>query len=148
MEFKLEKISDIWDELYPLYEEHWKETEEYRHGQELDMDKNRYIQYEDMGFFFMFTVRDGKKLVGNMGMYVMPSMHTKKLVATEDTLFLLPEYRKNGNAFNFCNFVEDDMRKRGVIEVVMTVKTTNKAYKFCERLGFQRIGYQYSKEIQ
>lgn len=147
MIFSIEKIADIWDELQTNYEKHWHETEEYRHGQELNMDKTRYLQYEDMGLYFMFTARDNGKLAGNLGIYVMPSMHTQKLVASEDTLFMLPEYRANGNAYKFCKYVEKDMEKRKVVEIVMTVKTVNKAWKFSERLGFKRIAYQYSKHL-
>lgn len=147
IKFSIEKIADIWDELLVNYEAHWKETEEYRYGQELNMDKERYLQYEGMGLYFMFTARDNGKLVGNFGIYVMPSMHTGKLIATEDSLFVLPEYRKDGNAAKFCKFVEDDMRRKNVWEVVMTAKVTNKAWKFMERLGYNRVAYQYSKHL-
>ena len=147
MKFQIEKISDIWDELQVNYEAHWHETEEYRHGQKLNMDKPRYVQYEDMGLYFMYTARDGDKLAGNLGIYVMPSMHTQVLVASEDTLFLLPEYRCKGHAQNFTRHVEAELKSMGVIEVIMDVKITNKVYKFVEREGYERIGYKYSKHI-
>jgi len=147
MIFQIEKIEDIWDELQVNYEAHWHETEEYRHNQKLNMDKARYIQYENMGLYFMYTVRDGDKLAGNLGIYVMPSMHTGCLVASEDTLFILPEYRRTGTANKFTRHVEAELKKMGVIEVVMDVKVTNKAYKLLERQGFERIGYKYSKQI-
>jgi len=145
--FSLEKIEDIWDELLVNYEAHWHETEEYRHGQELNMDKTRYLQYENMGLYFMYTARDEGKLVGNFGMYVMPSMHTQKLVATEDTLFMIPEYRKGGNAMRFSKFVEDEMIEKGVCEIVLTAKLTNRSWKFMERMGYERVAYVYSKQF-
>ncbi len=146
--FAIESLADCWNELVIIHEAHWKETESYRHGQPFAPSFERYEQYNKSGWFLMFTARDGEKLVGNAGMYITPSMHTQQIIATEDTWFLLPEYRKGRNAIEFYQFVEDECKKRGVVEICMTTKKTNSAQRILEYLDYELVSYQYSKHLK
>ena len=147
MNIQLEKLKDVWDEFEGLCKEHWHETEEYRHGQGLNIDKKRALHYEELGIYSLYVARIDGKMVGNMGMYVMPSMHTQQIIGTEDTLFVLPEHRKGSVGLKLVKYVIDDLRKKGVVELQFTVKTDNRAYLILERLDFTRIAYQYSKHL-
>lgn len=146
--FAQERIKDVWDELLINFHEHWKETEAYRHGQPFNPDKSRYIQYEDLGYFLLFTVRDEGKLVGNCTMYVLPSMHTQELVATEDTWYLLPDYRKSGIGVRLYKYVEKKLESLGVVEITMTAKESNKSGKIMEGLGFEKVASEYAKQLR
>jgi hypothetical protein len=145
--FSIEKVRDVIDELMPLWEAHWKETERYRHGQGFNMDVDRYIKYNDVDYYILYTARDNGKLVGNFGAYISTSMHTQQLEATEDTLFLLPEYRKGFNSVRFVKFAEDHLISRGVVEMSITTKS-EAVGKFCEFLGYKLVGYHYSKPVE
>lgn len=145
--FQIEKLAPIWPQIVSIATEHWKETEGYRHGQQFSPDAARYFQYEAIGFYVMFTARHEGRLVGYAGMYFTPSMHTQRLIATEDTYFLLAEYRKGRNALDLYNFVEAECRRRGVVEIGMTAKLTNSAGRILEYLGYQVISRQYSKNL-
>lgn len=145
--FAIEPLTKCWNELMELHAAHWKETEGYRHNQPFAPSFDRYNQYDKAGWFLMFTARDGGKLVGNAGMYITPSMHTQQIIATEDTWFLLPEYRKGRNAVDFYKFVEEECRQRGVVEICMTTKKTNSAQRILEYLGYELVSYQYSKHL-
>lgn len=147
MIFAIEPLSSCWNEIMVLAEAHWMETEEYRHGQPFNPIFERYNQYDTAGWLFQFTARDEGKLVGYATMYLVPSMHTQMQIATEDTWFLLPEYRKGRNAIRFYNFVQDEMFKRGAKEVIMTAKMTNHAGKILEYLDFKPVAVQYSKQL-
>lgn len=147
MIFALEKVEDCWDEVFENHKLHYAETESY-HNQTLNPDVERYIDYCKRGFFFMFTARDKGELVGNAGMYLMPSMHTKELCATEDTWFLLPEYRKGRNAIRFYQYVEKELKKMGAVEITMSSKLNNKSGRIMEYLGYTLTAYQYSKSVQ
>ena len=136
IEFNIEPLGKVWDECIELAKKHWWETEAYRHNQPFAPDFERYNQFAQVGWFLMFTARDEGKLVGYAGMYLVQSMHTQKMIATEDTWFLLPEYRKGRNAIRFYNFVEKECRSRGATEITMTVKTVNQAGKILEYLGY------------
>lgn len=143
LDFAIESVADVWPELVELGRAHWHETEGYRHGQPFAPRMDRYLEYERIGWYALFTARDGGRLVGNLGMYFAPSMHTQQLIATEDTLFLLPEYRKGGNAADFIRFMLADCWRRGVVEVAATAKN-DKVGKLLMWLDFKPTSVQYS----
>lgn len=145
--FAIEPLAPIWPQFMGLAMQHWQETEGYRAGQQFAPDAYRYFQYNEMGMYVFFTVRDGPRLVGYAGIYFTPSMHTQRLIATEDCWFLLPEYRKGRNALNLHRFVEDECRRRGVVEIGMTAKLTNSVGRILEYLGYKEVSKQYSKHL-
>lgn len=145
--FAIEKVRDVIDELVPLWKSHWEETEMYRAGQGFNPNIKDYIGYNDVGFYILYTMRDNGKLVGNGGMYVTPSMHTQKLIATDDTVYVLPEYRKGYTAIKFLKFLEADLFKRGVVEISITIKS-EKVRKLYEIYGYKLIAYHYVKDIE
>jgi GNAT superfamily N-acetyltransferase len=146
--FAVEPLAACWNEAMALAAAHWQETEGYRHGQGFQPIFERYHQYDIAGWFFMATARDGTALVGYAGMYVTPSMHTQLLIATEDTFFLLPAYRKGRNGIRFVQFVEAECWKRGAVEIGMTAKMSNPAAgRILEYLKYQPTSMQYTKQI-
>ena len=147
LSYQIEPLSLCWNEMIQLAAAHWQETEGYRHGQPFCPSFERYNQYDQAGWFIMFIARDGAKMAGYAGMYLTPSMHTQQLIATEDTWFLLPQYRKGRNAIQFYQFVEDECRRRGVVEIGMTAKLTNSAGRILEYLGYEVVSKQYSKHL-
>lgn len=153
LKFAIERLQPIWAQILFMASEHWKETEGYRHGQEFAPDAYRYFQFNQMpgagklSFYTMFTARDAGKMVGYAGMYVTSSMHTQQVIATEDTWFLLPEYRKGRNALAFYKYVEAECLEAGVVEIGMTAKLTNGAGRILEYLGYVHSSNQYSKHL-
>lgn len=146
MIFAVEPLRQCWDEMVALAAEHWKETEGYRHGQPFAPSFDRYNQYDEGGWYFEATIRDEGRLVGYCGMYLFPSMHSQQPIATEDSLFILPEYRKGRNAIRFIKFLEDECRKRGAVEVTITAKNA-KVAKILEYLGYPQVGTHHSKQL-
>lgn len=147
MKYAYERLEDCWDEVVKNSREHWNETEGHRHDQSFNPDKERYLHFENMGIYYQFTVRDEGKLVGNCGMYVMKSMHTQELVATEDTWYLLPDYRKAGSGVRLYRYVEKFLENLGVVEITMSARIGNKSGQIMEKLGYNKTAYQYSKHL-
>lgn len=147
LEFSVESLKDVWNDVIRLAVDHWAETEMYRHGQKFAPSYDRYIQYENAGWLMQCIARDKGQMVGYATMYIVPSMHTQMVIATEDTFFLLPEYRKGRNGVRLVKFVEDECRKRGAVEIMMTAKLTNQAGRFMECLGYEQVAKQYSKQF-
>lgn len=145
--FQEEFFPAAWAEFRAMGEQHWHETEAYRHGQQFNLDTVRYHQCNSTGFYRLYTARSNGVLVGQAGMYVTPSMHTGKMIANEDCWFLAPDYRKGRNAIRFHQFVEAEMRKLGVVEIMQTVKLVNGAGRILEYLGYQHVANQYSKHL-
>lgn len=152
MKFAIEPLQPIWPQIIALATAHWSETEGYRHGQTFAPDAARYFAFNEMQscggpYYTMFTARDEGRMVGYAGMFTTPSLHTQKPICAEDTWFLLPEARKGRVAIEFYKFVEAEMRKRGVTEIMMTAKMTNGAGRIMEYLGYKQVSLQYSKTL-
>ena len=137
--FSRERIEDIGEELKLLHRAHWDETEEHRHGLPFDPDYATFARYEHAGRYVLFTVRKENRLCGNCAMYLDRSTHTQTILATEDTLYLLPLARTGRVARRFVGYVENAMRLLGASEIHITVKTLNKAGRFLRMLGYSHV---------
>jgi GNAT superfamily N-acetyltransferase len=137
--FSRERIEDIAEEIKLLHRAHWDETEEHRHGLPFDPDYATFARYERAGRYVLFTVRKENRLCGNCAMYLDRSTHTQTVLATEDTLYLLPLARTGRVARRFVGYVEKVMRLLGASEIHITVKTVNKAGRFLRMLGYSHV---------
>lgn len=147
--FQAERLSDIVDEIHPLHEAHFQETEKHRLGFGLDVDYDAMLYSERRGQLIQFTMRtqDGK-LVGNIRMYINKSLHTGTLYASEDTYFVLPEYRQGFAALRFWQFMEDCVKSIGVREVRTDSKVLNKVHKLNEYCGYKHVANKYVKVFE
>ena len=144
--FAIEPLAKVWDEMIVNARLHWDETAMAAAGEVFAPSFDRYSRYGDM--YTVFTARDDGRLIGHCGMYLTPSMHSQKVLATEDTWYLLPEYRKGRNAIEFYKFVEAEMFRRGAEKVTMTAAPYNGACRIMEYLGYTLDCYKYSKELR
>lgn len=148
VDYAIEPLSRCWQECLVLAQEHWQETERYRHGQSFNPNTPLYFEYEARGQFIMGTARDMGQLVGFAGMYVVPSAHTQQLIATEDTVFILPSHRKGRVGLAFVKFLERACEQRGVVEILWSPKLANPAAsRILDYLGYSMIGSIYSKQF-
>ena len=138
-------LRTILNEIVPLHERHWEETEKYRHGIPLNPDYEYMMRAEDQGRFLVFTVRHEGNLVGNCMMYMTKSTHTQEWIAEEDTIFILSEYRKGRLGLRFIKYVEDVLRNMGITEIRVTVKTVNRVGDLLKAVGYQHTANQLIK---
>ena len=142
----VEKLLDCWDDIITLAKAHWEETMQWQHGhQPFNPVYERYAEFERIGWLVLFVVRDDGKYAGHGIMYLTPSMHTQAIIATEDLMFLLPEYRNGGVGRKLYKFVEDTMWSMGATEISVTAKPGSPAAKLLESLGCTLVDLVYSK---
>lgn len=146
--FSRERIEDIVDEIKPLHRAHWEETEKHRHGLPFKPDYATFIRYERAGRYVLFTLRSEGELSGNCAMYLDKSTHTQTIIATEDTLYLLPSARKGRVARRFVAYVENAIRQLGAKEINITVKTVNQAGRFFRLLGYRHVENGLTKILE
>lgn len=146
--FSVERMAAIQEEMKPLHQAHWEETEAHRHGLTLNPDYETFIQYENAGRYILFTARKDEKLVGNCAMYLDRSTHTQTLIASEDTLYFLPEARQGNVARSFIAYCEAALKSIGIREITVTVKTVNRAGLFFQRLGYRHIENGLTKVLE
>lgn len=149
----VEKFADCLPELRPLHEVHWLETENYRHGLALKPNYEGMKAFELAGNLLQITVRYEGKLVGGVRMYVTRSWHTDTLLASEDTLFLLPAHRNQASWLAMkmlrytlsCLEVLRDARGEEVIEIDANSKLVNRADVLMRRLFGEPVALQFSR---
>lgn len=146
--FSVEKMEDIKSEVKPLHQMHWQETEGHRHGLELKPDYTTFERYERAGRYILFTLRNGADLLGNCAMYLDNSTHTQTLIATEDTLYLLPAARQGKLAAMFIAYCEQSLKQLGVKEISVSVKTMNKAGRYFRMLGYRHVENGLTKILE
>ncbi|WP_107693072.1 GNAT family N-acetyltransferase [Nitrosospira sp. Nsp2] len=146
--FARERMEDIVHEMKLLHQAHWNETEAHRHGLALNPDYDMFYRYERAGRYVLFTLRNDGRLQGNCALYLDKSTHTQTLIATEDTLYLLPEARKRGAARQFVEYCENALKSLGVKEINVSVKTVNKAGRFFRMLGYRHVENGLSKILE
>lgn len=145
--FKVERFSDVLGELHPLHQMHFLETEVHRHGFELKPNYEYMADMERQGKMVQFTARDAEtgKLVGNIRMYLQRSLHTDNLYASEDTYYVIPEYRKGFMALRFWQFMEESLKAIGVQEIRTDSKVINKVNRLNEYCGYKHVANKYVK---
>ena len=144
--FTIERLSDRLDELIPMHQAQWDEIEPIREG--LKPNYQGMIDAEKAGRYVLFTARKDGVLIGNTSCYLYQSMHTQKLVAKEDTMYLVPSARKGMTAIKFFKYCEERLIAAGAQEITISVKTTNDAHKLWERQGYQWTDRVLSKMIE
>lgn len=126
---------------------HWAENQDHRHAQPYNPILERYESYEQIGCYVQFIARHEGEIVGHCGCYVVPSMHTQSLIATEDAWYLTPEHRLGWTAVRFFKFMEKELIRRGVAEITLTTPYGLKSGRICEFLKYKPIATVYSKQI-
>lgn len=132
-----------------LARQHWDETEQFHAGQQFNPSFERYNGYAANGWFVMVVARDEGRMVGYAGFYIVPSMHSQAPISTEDTWFLLPEYRKGWNAPKLFKFAEEEAVRRGAVEAGGTVRLTNPhAGAVLKRMGYVEVARVFIKQLR
>jgi N-acetylglutamate synthase-like GNAT family acetyltransferase len=73
-------------------------------------------------------------------------VHIRK--RSEDTLYLLPEARQGRTAVKFVSYVEEALKQIGAKEIVITVKTVNRAARFFRMLGYKHVENGLTKVLE
>jgi len=140
-----ERFATVLPELLPLHAEHWLETEHHRHEIALEPDYEAMAASELAGRLLQFTARRDGALVGGLRMFVTPSLHTKSLLAEEDTLFVSAAHRGGWLGSKLIAYAEDCLRLIGVREVYADSKLVNGADVLLRRRRYTPIATKFHK---
>ena len=149
-EFTVEavRLADTLDEMRELHTLHWKETEAELFGDNMNPDYEAYLKMERDGSMLFFGLFHGGSLVGDCAIRFHRSLHTQETEAEECALFIRREYRGRGLAGKFVGYVEEYLKKLGVVGLTVTAKSVNRADKFFEHAGFKLAAKQYYKQLR
>ena len=150
MKFTIETYADVFDEMQPLIEQHWREIAVHQ-DIDLDADYDLYRKVTDGGILWIYTVRDAgsNALIGYAVFFVRPHIHySRHTWAINDIIWLAPEHRNIGTGRALVRFFEDDMRARKVDVVHINAKMAHPALKFLlQSEGYAIVGVELEKRL-
>lgn len=109
-----------------------------------------YAALEQAGLLRIYTARRvpvaGTGLIGYASLTISQSLHSAHLeIATEDLLYLMPEYRTEGEGLNFIEAIEADLWSEQVSAIVRYAPARGALGRLFEQLGYECKGAQYVK---
>lgn len=147
----LEKFTQNYRELEPLYRQHYSEMTE-RLAKEgviyspYNPRLDKYGEACEGGWLLNFVVRCNGAAVGYSNVYVTNDMHNNDLICQEDTVFVLKEHR-NGIGKKLVQCVIQELRERGVKRLMVSAMTDLRVAKLWRRMGFKDVATQMIYEF-
>jgi hypothetical protein len=142
MSVEIKRIEDmglVIGDLEHLHRAYWEEAGQLaRFAPQYDLLRH----YWERGVVRAWGAFDGDRLVGHLTCFVTQSIHTGQPVATEDTLYVLPEYR-NGTGRDLIRAGIADMAAHGIKEFWATCEPRTRVGPMLERQGFSHVSNAY-----
>ena len=147
----VEKFTDTYRELEPLYRRHYKEmtdrlSEAGIHYSPYNPRLAEYGKASDGEWLLNFVLRTDGAVCGYANVYVTNDMHNNDLIAQEDTVFVLKEHR-NGIGKKLVKFVVEELRSRGVKRLNVSARTDLRVAKLWKRMGFKEAATQMTYQF-
>lgn len=147
----LEKFTQNYRELEPLYRQHYAEMTERLAAEGVFYSPfaprlDKYGEACEGGWLLNFVVRNDGKAVGYSNVYVTNDMHNNDLICQEDTVFVLKEHR-NGIGKKLVQCVVEELRSRGVKRLMVSAMTDLRVAKLWKRMGFKEMATQMIYEF-
>lgn len=143
----IEPFEDVANEfLVSMMQQHYQEMVDRLNKDGIKTDPcnlqvESYIEYSKAGGLLTYVLRKDQTPVGYANIYLTESMHTGKLIACEDALYVIPEER-NGIGKKMVTFILEDLRGRGIKNVTVSAMTDLRVAKMWKRMGFKEIAVQ------
>jgi GNAT superfamily N-acetyltransferase len=149
--FAHEHYETVVNELKTLTIEHWQELALNRDKIKLDPDWEMYRIQDERGVCVCYTVRVGeeKTLVGYAIYFIKPHHHYKSTKwAMNDIVFVKKEHRNVGVGNGLLEFIEKDLKAKGVKMLNTMVKLGHPALGFLlTARGHTKVEEIYSKVL-
>jgi len=144
--FHLGKFKETYDELEPLYRQHYFEMCERLAKDGIQYPPynprlDKYIESGESGWLLTFLIRLDGQPVGYSNVYLTNDMHNGDLIAQEDTIFVLKDHR-NGVGKKLVKVILEELKERGVKRVIVSAMTDLRVAKLWGRMGFKEAATQ------
>ena len=148
VKYQQEFLVSVREEAKPLLNSHWEEIAVNKDKIRLNPDWEAYESLEEQGKLKIFTARDGERLVGYFVVIVGVNIHYKDhLFASNDIIYLSPEYRRGFTGIKLIKFAEGCLKKDGVSVLTVNTKVHQPFDKLMDFLKFRKVERVYSKYL-
>jgi len=141
-----ECLANVKQDMMPLLDTHWAETEPNQETILLNPDWREYALLDAAGILHIFTARQDNELIGYCVVMISKSIHHKEhTFAATDVIYVKPEYRKGRTGSDLIKFAEEHCRNNGVSLMTLNMKTEFPFDSLMIRMGFNLIERVYHK---
>ena len=147
IEFRVERMVDVLEEIKALHANHWGETEGYRDAVGFEPDYTQYVALDRAGSFLLVTARAEAKMVGYFMFVLYTSRHSSKYVAAEDAFYLDPDHRIGFALVTMLRFSEACLKRLDVKQITLAEKLTHRIGPVLKRAGFDYCGNFWTKVL-
>lgn len=142
----LESFEERVEELKPLLPLHYEELALNKDKVPLSPIWQTYFDMERQGQLIFAVVRDKGELIGYFIGFIKPHLHYSTcLTCTMDIFYIHPDYRGNRTGLKLFQFVEKQLKKRGVQRWFVGSKLHKDCSSLFEYLKFNPVEKYYSK---
>lgn len=146
--FAIDDFSVVKSEIDYLIKKNWEDLATDKDKIKLNPNWGFYETLNSAGYLGIYTARSDGKLVGYFIAVATEHPHFRDhIFASNDVLYLDPDYRKGLAGYRLIKFVEDDLRAKGVSALTITTKVHKPFDPVLERLGFNLAERVYSKYL-
>ena len=144
--FHIESFEERLDELKVLLPAHYKELALNQDSVPLDPQYSVYIEHERKGGLLFVVLRDAGEMIGYYIGFIAPGLHYKTcLTCTTDIFFVRADKRGGKAGIKMFQFVEKELKRRGVKRWFTGSKVAHDASALFEFLKFDKVEIYYSK---
>lgn len=143
----VERLSDVLEDLKPLFPIHWEELGLNRDKVPLDPQYAIYERRDEAGEVLFVALRKHGALIGYFVGFVAPGLHYKTcLTLTMDIFYVLPEHRGSRAGLILFEEVKREAKRRGVQRWFVGNKEHSKVHAeaLFLLLGFEKVETYYS----
>lgn len=146
---QVESFMQTLEETKPLFPIHWEELALNKDEVPLDPQYDVYEASENAGELIFVTLREKGLIVGYFIGFISPALHYKTcLTCMMDIFYVHPDHRGSSAGFLLFEFVEEELKRRGVDRVYVGSKCHLDASFLFERLGYDRVEIYYQKMLE
>lgn len=146
--YAVERWRDLRAEMLPMLVRHWREVALNHADVPLDIDEKRYAELDEGGALHIVTARRNGLLIGYHVAIVSTHLHyASTLHGITDVYYIAPECRHGVTGMRLFQFVEKDLKARGVRKLFTATKLHLDQGTLFERLGYKPTERLYTKLI-
>ena len=133
-----------------LIEANYAEMERHKQLRKMSLDRAGYDMMDKAGKMRCYSARVGGELVGYATFFLSRGYRydVSGAMAFSDLWFLKPAFRSGDAAARMLSFVENDMRKNGVIALYMCDPLQRSIWPLLKWAGFMPIETTYEKILK
>ena len=147
--FNIERLADgcLWESV-ELNQDHYDEVGLAGFNLPLNVDRDEYLQLEQMGYALTIVARDEGKMVGYSILIAKPHIQHKDFTfAYADVFYLKPSHRTGRTVLRFINYIEETLKRYNIDYVQLAVPVTNDYSRLLKHLDYGEQETIYVKEL-